>query len=332
MRKKNKAQVIIITLWIMIILGLLAISVANRVSLGLRLSRYARDGIKADALAMAGINRAVAEIANDTNLYDALSEPWANDETKFKEIKADENNDNEVFSVVYNKTDLNGKTSPVYGISDEDSKININAADEDLVRILLEEFDIAEAGTLARNIVAWRGDSNIPVDDPSRDYSLKNYSCKDKPFSNKEELLLVKDITTGTYDMIKDYITTDTDPSQIRVNINTASLETLSILIKYEILSNSLGDSAAGERLLSSIISQRNLAPFETLADVEFKLDLPNKTEEYNVFNYLQTVVDVQSQYFRIISTGIIKKPFLARSSGCVYDNASGKIASWHQN
>ncbi len=87
MIKQNKAQVIIITLWIMIILSLLAISVANRVSLGLRLSRYARDGIKVDALAMAGINRAVIEIEGDNAGYYPSGTYWGESEKKFKEIK-----------------------------------------------------------------------------------------------------------------------------------------------------------------------------------------------------------------------------------------------------
>ncbi|MCX5712172.1 MAG: hypothetical protein NTY47_03740, partial [Candidatus Omnitrophica bacterium] len=144
MIRQNRSQVIIITLWIMIILSLLAISVANRVSLGLRLSKYARDAVKADALAIAGLNRAAKEISGETNQ----------------------------FSVVYYQADPNGKLSPVYGVCDEDRKININAADEGLLRVLLEEFNANHPEKLAKNILAWRGDPNIPADDPSRDYSL----------------------------------------------------------------------------------------------------------------------------------------------------------------
>lgn len=332
MTKQNKAQIIIITLWIMIILSLLAVSVANRVSLGLRLSRYARDGIKAEALSMAGINRAVIEIMNDTNGYDALSEPWANDETKFKEIKLDDNNEGEVFSVAYEKPDPAGKPVTVYGVSDEDSKININVADQALLQILLQEFNISEAQKLAKNILTWRGETNIPLDDDSRVYTGKGYPCKKQPFANIQELLLVKDMDIDTYNTIKDFITTDTGSTQIKININTASPEIIDVLIKYEINSRGLPDSGAGARLLDAIITRRDQSAFISISDIVNRLNLPNESEENNIFNGLQSVIDVQSQYFRIISIGIIKKPLLIRRIECVYDKPADKIRFWHQN
>ncbi len=333
MNKNNKAQVIIITLWILIILSLLAVSVANRVSLGLRLSRFATDRLKARALAVSGINRTIIQLDADNNSYDSLKEFWADSRESFKEVRLVDSVDNEVYSIEYTRPDESLKPSTIFGVIDEERKLNINLADEDLLRMLFEELKVSDAGKISRNIMAWRGDSNIPPDDESRDYSLQGYPCKAAPLVNIEELLLVKGMTPAIFEDIKDFITVwGIQQDRVNVNINTASRELISVLIKYAVFQNGSGSKEAIAGLLDAIIEKRKADPFLSIADLSAKLNLPEDSEENNIFNSLQQFIDVQSDFFYISAVGIIKNRSHRLRLECVYDRSEKAIKFWHQD
>jgi len=59
---RKNGQVLIISLWILVILAMLSVSIGHRVSMALRLSRYQKERLMAGYLAKAGINIAIGEI------------------------------------------------------------------------------------------------------------------------------------------------------------------------------------------------------------------------------------------------------------------------------
>lgn len=239
---REKGAVLVVSIWILIILVLLAISVGRRTSIELRLLRHHLARSQAFYLARAGLERIYAEKKKDDNHYDALNEDWSN---KHKPDNAPEFKDfplgNGKFTVKYVYP---GSSEPLYGMQDEQSKININKMlndgqiVNDTVRTefiqLLGILGIAEseqAEALADKFIDW-----IDNDDNSRlkagdreadDYLDKDIVPKNKPLNRLEELLMIDGFIPEMVNKLINYITIYGDG---RININTAPKEALMAL------------------------------------------------------------------------------------------------------
>jgi len=341
MKRRNSGQVIIITLWVMIILALLAISVANRVAIALRLARYQRDCLKADALALAGINSMIFEFSGKKNIYGLSRESWVDNKEKFYKVVLDPNKLNETFTVSYEALDENGQSQIYYGALDEERKVNINNVDVGLLAALFEELDISaqDSQSLADNICAWRGENASTEEDSQSYYADKGYSRKGMPFTNIQELLLVKDMSAGTYAKIKDFITVF--GTEGKININTANAKVLRALIRCYI--NKLISEASpvvtgvsdGESLLAGIIAYRNKGGcFSDIDNLATDLNFSANSKEGQILNLMRNMLTTQSWYFRIRASGELKNYSLIRHTECVFDNSGdpGKIVFWHQD
>lgn len=308
---------LIVSLWILAILTILAVNIGHRVCLALRLSRYHRDRLKAFYLTKAGINRAIVELEKDTNDYDALDEQWADNEDVFKRIILNESQ-YEFATVGYELVDDN-KPKNVYGLIDEERKININTASEELLVALLERCEINPAQDIVNNILIWRG--NIP--DDNKIYENLGYPCKAHKFSNIEELTLVKGIAPESYQRLKGLITVYGDGF---ININTASSRVLSVFTRGIAKDLSIGENFA-DSITTKIIDFRNgHGPFNTKSDINITL---TGDEETNIFNNLMDKVIVQSDNFLIEVTGNVGK--IKSKVMSVYNRKDKKILYWHE-
>ncbi|MDD5422529.1 MAG: type II secretion system protein GspK [Candidatus Omnitrophica bacterium] len=174
--------------------------------------------VKAQYLARAGVKRAILELekGDKTADYDAFGDTWDNNTGAFKEVDLGDG----TFSTV------NGSTGePVYGLMDEERKININKSSYDILRRLLEakEVEPETAASIAAAIIDWRDEDDNPYMDVGAENSHYNslnpsYHCKNAGFNITEELLLLKNMTADIYKRIKDSITVY---SEGPVNINT---------------------------------------------------------------------------------------------------------------
>ena len=323
----KKAQTLIVSLWILVILTILAVSIGHRVSMALRISRYQRDKFKALYLARSGLNWTIVELEKDDPNYDNLNDSWSNNEEKFKKIAFDDK-ENDYATVSYETIDENNEPKTIYGVIDEEKKININTMPLALLVKLLEKNEVLNASEIANNICAWRGDTNINIPD----YKDLGYSNKGSRFINKEELLLVKDVNQEIYDKLKYLITIW---GYGKVNINTTAKEILEILIDYcikELEKRNVTDRNP-EDLIETILQLRGQDIFFTsFADLEQKLgDLPNHSGPRNILNVLYPQIDFKSSCFYIISTGKINNN---RSSdiNCIFDRYNKKILYWHES
>jgi type II secretory pathway component PulK len=144
MSKKGfiSGQVLIIFLWILVILSSLSITLGKRAALALKFSGEAKNSFNAYCLIKAGLNRVIAELKKDQNLYDGLDEDWNKENAGLK---------------VENFKAL---------ITDEEKKININKVSPQTLIGLLENLRVANAPEVANNIFAFikerqEGFSNI---------------------------------------------------------------------------------------------------------------------------------------------------------------------------
>lgn len=346
----KKAQVLVISLWILVILSMLAISVGRRVSLALRLSKYQRDSLRALYLAKAGINRAILEITNDqTPDSDNLSDNWASNESVFKEIRLD-GNEAEFAEVNYIIRE-NEEEKIIYGASDEERKININTASEELLKRLLKECEIdsAKAEELSEDILVWRG-SNPPDPDLSRYYEDNlGYACKGKKFTTSEELLLVKgmkEIEVEKLEKIKSLITVYGDG---KVNINTAPKDVLRILSKAAVSAlfkdipglniNETDANALVEKILSFRNTENGYFKSSDINTdtIKVKLGLQDITDDNKtkIIEKLITweggIITALSNNFKIQATGNAGK-VNKKITAVVKRGSPIKILYWHEN
>ncbi len=204
---QRKGTILIIALWIMAILSLLALGLGHRMGLELRLAGYQRDRLKLLYIARAGINRTILELEKtESSSYHSLKD--------LSRI-TDSLNNTEV-----------GDGQFLLEISDEERKININRASEEILTLLP-----GISKNIASSIIDWRDEDNDPLTGGAESqYYLSldpPYECKNSAFELKEELLLVKGIDAETLSQFRDLITTY---GEGRVNINTASRDAFEAL------------------------------------------------------------------------------------------------------
>lgn len=246
--KKRNGTILVFTLWILVVLTLFAVSLGQRASLEVKMAQYHNDKLKAGILTKAAIERCIWEKGQDkTPQADTLNESWANNEAAFKDFKPREGETKETFTVGYEFD-----TETFYGMQDEQSKININTAEWEVLARLLESCGIERAEDIAVSVLVWCGKiTNPAVVEQEKDYyrSLDlPYECPQAPLKSIPALLLARRMTPEIlYGKDKDddgkisadergiapYMTVYGPGS---VNINTASGKALWALIGDETL------------------------------------------------------------------------------------------------
>lgn len=305
----NKAQVFVITIWILVMLALLTIGVSHRVSMALYLSQYHKDRLKALYLSKAAVEVAIANIEKDD---------WVDNSEDFKKILLNEN-ENEFAAVSYTKKQ-GVIDEPVFGVIDEESKININTASLELLLAFLERYQINNALNIANNILIWRGD----MPDINKIYEQSGYSSKGSHFSNIEELNLIQGLTTEDYQKIKGLVTVY---GQGLVNINTVSSEVLTLVVQGIARDLSIKDNFV-DNLITKIINFRNtVGGFKGKDDIKIEL---TGDEELNLFNKLVEKIIFQSNNFLIEVTGNVSK--IRSKVSVVYNRKDKKISYWHES
>lgn len=333
-------QALIVSLWILLALTVITINIAHRVSFSLRLSVYQRDRLKAVCLAKAGINRAIAEIKKDDPACDSLKDKWADNEDVFKKVVLDANTE-EFFSVSYAQMGDDEQLAAIYGARDEESKINLNKASGELLTALLEAGGAVSADAIqaAKNIRAWRGDIGAPV--PPDYQELLGYDNKGKYFSNPEELILVKGITSEIYNAVKSLITACEDNQ--KVNINTADYEVLKVIARSGviILGNPSIIDIDADSLAARIVNFRKGddntwgTSDDIVLDDSSDIDsFPQNsqitgTSEEAIFNAVKGIFSVATNYFRIESIGNAGR---IKSKVSVVYKRGGKILYWYES
>ena len=141
MRMKIKGQkeatILILTLWILTLLSAIALSVVYRIRIEIKLTGYGLRQEKEFCIAKAGVVQALGVLARDNNGYDSLNESWSNYSAElygvnlFRGIKVGEG----AFTVsyVYDEDIFSGTKQIFYGMKDEERKINVNKAAQDVL-------------------------------------------------------------------------------------------------------------------------------------------------------------------------------------------------------
>lgn len=337
-----RGSILILTIWSICFLSTLAVilglGVRQKLQLVLRLDE--RD--KLHLVAAAGIEQAIAQIRQDKeSTFCSFQDIRADDPSVFKEIALGEGR----VDIRYDFLDeassrrepAGGQTKVRYGLIDEESKLNANTADAEVMERLFRfvlDVDEVRAQDLAASIVDWRdADSELstPIgsaEDPFyRNLAYNPYEAKDAPLEALDELRLVKGMDANSMEKLKNYLTVFGDG---KININTAPKAVLlavgmSTYLVDKVMSYRFGkDGAMGTEddnvfdLYSNIVP--HLSQFVSLSDSEVA-DLTRIADQF---------LKVQSENFMARAAAHLNNRRNTTEVVAVF-NRSGDILYWHE-
>lgn len=219
---------LVLALWSLAILTAFAVSlgymVRQKVTL---LDRLEKRQLLWNA-AWSAVERARVAVKEDVDVEtDSFRDGWASDPRAFRDVKFE----GAAVSVRY-EWEAQKKT-PVWGLSDEQGKLNLNTADVPAISLLTQQvtdLEAEEADALAYAIVDWRdGDSayghpDMGAEDADYGGLPDPYGAKDRPMESLDELLLVKGMNRDIFEKMKPFVTVFGSGV---VNLNTARREVL---------------------------------------------------------------------------------------------------------
>ena len=298
--KSNTGAILLSSLWILIILTLMAAGISFRSRLMIRLTQNYLNETRHYQLALSGYYQALIVLGEDeTKNYDALTDPWANNSEAFSEVSVEKTGK---YSIYYQQS----TKETVYGILDEERKININTAPEE---VLLNLPGFTEE--LVASLSDWIDPDNNELSDGAEDdYYQDNdmpYHCKNDSLDYLEELLMVRGFTYSIIDQIRDLVTVYGTGA---VNINTATRVVLLLLGLDESLVEVIVEFRDGDDGIPGTEDDRiftnNKEIPRTLS--EYEPIFPDELAQLQ--NLISTnLIDIKSTVFTITSHGYTNSP-----------------------
>lgn len=310
--RSRQGSLLVAVLWSLFFMASLALVINTLITPQLTLAGKLRDRVILRHIAEAGVKRAIVEIrADETEGYDMLNDPWGINEDAFKEIELD---DGRFVSVKYTTAGTGeDEGEEFYGLSDEESKININTATVDVLEYMFEELvgtTSQEASDLADAIIDWRDEDDEPEDNGAEDSYYEGlsegYSAKNANFDILEELLLVKGFSKEIYDQVAPYLTVYGNG---KVNLNTAGVTVMECLgMRTSLAENVIAYREGDDGRIGTEDDREFNSAGDAPALLSSKISL--NAEELNEFTAIAEgdLVDVISDNFRGISYGALQE------------------------
>ena len=187
--KASQGSILVGLLWCLALLSVVVIGVLHTARMDLLVVKNYNDRLQAHYLALAGVERAKALLYHDyiTRRQTAKNHTGSlyDDAKDFEDA---------TFGRGHFRVFHRGDSGLVYGVSDEESRLNVNLATADQ----LTNFD-GLTPDIAASIVAWRSDANQGTNGGAEaDYyqNLKPpYLPRNGPFQTVRELLMVRGVT-----------------------------------------------------------------------------------------------------------------------------------------
>ncbi len=294
-------------LWVLTLLSVIVGEFCFAMRTEVNMTRNFKGQTASYYIALAGVNRAIGEL-----IRNEMMPPKANPAKIFGKEEAPEDEEEG------ERWRINTDIPPVsYGegqyevrLGNESGKININGANEALLKIMLNGFDLEEQqkSIIVDSIMDWRDKNNLHRLNGAEDDYYKSlpepYECKNGDFDSVEELLMVRGVTSEIfYGGLRDTVTVFKKPTQ-RTRVGQG----------YKVVSsdlNKININAAPKKVLLSLPSMtEDLA--QGIINYRKELDFRVLTEIASlvggdVYNLISPYITLEtSPYFSIISTGKI--------------------------
>lgn len=196
---------LVLILWVLALLSVIVGEFCYAMRTEVNITRNFKDQTKAYYIALAGLNLAIRELVKDQFMpRESTPREGQADETPTKpeeaELETKEQQDRVRINMDLPPVSFQGGEFQVK-IGNESGKININGAQERLLRMMVEAFDLEaqQKDIIVDSILDWRDENNLHrLNGAEDDYynSLPEpYDCKDGYFDTVEELMMVRGIT-----------------------------------------------------------------------------------------------------------------------------------------
>lgn len=320
-------SVLIMTVWTLSLLSMLVVGIGARGNFALELTERMDEQLVASYIASAGLQQAIMLLGQDSSpMADTLGETWASGPEFFE-------NQSFVpgyFTISHSQI-RDGFVIEVFGLIDEDRYLNLNTISAELMRELLLEvggIQATEARIIADSLLDWRD-----KDKDAQPYGAENfyysglhppYPCKDGPFENVEELLLVRGMYPELFERIKDYVTVY---GSGMVNIHTAPLEVLGVMGISNAGVNGIAFYRAGEDNKEGTADDRIIASTQAIP-VELTSYVPVEDVDRLTELLQDDLLTVKSEDFRIQVTAWTQRAQYPLRVLCVV-NRKGRIKSY---
>lgn len=188
-RSRRRGVALIAVLWIGALAAILLVGVRLSAAVDLSLSHAELEVVQARWLARAGVDQAMAVLADDGLEVDSTKDKWYRDAGYFENVELATG----TFAVTAPPGESDADTAVRFGVTDLAGLLNVNAADN----AQLQRLEDVTA-PLAASILDWRdGNSDTRTGGAERGYYAKldfPYVPRNKPFATRHELRLVKDV------------------------------------------------------------------------------------------------------------------------------------------
>ncbi len=289
-------------LWVLILLSGIATEFCFAMRTEVNMVRNFKEQTEAYYIALAGLNRAIIELLRNESSPEK------------KKLLADES---EKAPEKSSRWRMNTDIPPVafaegrfkVRIGNEAGKINLNTADEILLKMMLNGFDMEEQekSVIVDSIMDWRDENDVHrMNGAENDYyqSLPNaYDCKNGDFDTIEELLLVRGITPDLfYGGLKNRLTVleDSGSKQGQIRHGSSKAGGSKICINAASRDMLLALPQMTDDLAQSILDFRKEADFKSLGEVSTLLG----GDVYGAISSHITLTP--SPYYQIVSFGSI--------------------------
>jgi len=296
-RKKTNAGkngfVVVVVLCMVVMLGVLLLGFDYECRTRLRVAENSSKCQRALLCAKAGLNIAIAAVANDSvcgnsKLLNLLSGKTAiGIDAGTCSVKISEENGklnlnrliDESGNIDWTKTDQLLRLVDVLNQSRNDQVV----IDCDLTPSLIDWMDIDEGVT----VLAFATCENFGAESGYYEKLDPAYSCRNGQLETAEELLLIKGVSAEVFNRIRDYVTVYGDG---KININSAPSEIIECLSKKI-------DSC----LAQMIVDRRQIRAYSSVGQLRTAAPMTD-----SIFDELSSVITVTptERYYRVTSVG----------------------------
>lgn len=338
---------LIVVLWILVILIIFAAGIGKRSQVSASLAEYAMGETRAKYMALSGILYAAARINEDSKdekmsqidtAYQCgfMINEGVSVEKLFKHIAVPGG----YFNIV--NSWQRPQDQARYGLSDEESRINLNgvtAADYLVLKFLIMDagFDEKDAQTISSSVVDWVDRDSIVFNEPHGNEEAREgaaQAVKNAPFQSVYELLLIKGMTPEIFKAIKDHVTVFPQNGPLTLNFNTATPLALRSLAR-----NFAGDRtnttvSDADSLVEKILRhRRGFDGIDGTSDdrvIEIN-DLRLGSRENSIMVWMQGYQTRISNFLRLGVSALDEKSSIVYRAEAVLNRQGGNIVYWHR-
>ena len=266
-----RGSVLLYVVWAVVLLSVFAVSVGSQTLFALGVTERLSEQLRAAYIARGAAQYALLALdLDDSKTVDSALDAWADNPGLFQHHALGGG----TFDIVVpGKTDQQTR----YGLTDEDRRINLNTAPAGVLQRLFERAGMREDEALsaAASIEDWRDEDHIEHSHGAEGMYYRSlsdaYDCKNGPFENVEELLLIRSMRPEIYRKVEPSLTVY---GSGRLNLNTASPAALDALGLSDIGVKGMLAFRAGEDGLEGTSDDRRLVSTAAL-DAELRSFVP---------------------------------------------------------